>query len=218
MIDKEKIKIEDTNMANFGTELETNIKKASAMGEKQWEGIGKEPGINIWRIEKFQVVPWPKNEYGSFFNGDTYLILNTYKKTGSDSLCWNAHMWVGIFTTKDEAGTAAYKIVELDTLFNGEMVLFREVQGNESELFQSYFPRGVNILDGGIESGFRKISSDKYKTRLLIIKGNKNLRVSEVELKFSSLNKGKGLNPQVLRNIKLNVSRRISKKIEQMCL
>ena len=31
-----------------------------------------------------QVTHWPKEDYGKFFNGDSYIILNTYKKPGSD--------------------------------------------------------------------------------------------------------------------------------------
>ena len=31
-----------------------------------------------------QVTDWPKDDYGKFYNGDSYIILNTYKKEGSD--------------------------------------------------------------------------------------------------------------------------------------
>ena len=27
---------------------------------------------------------WPKNEYGKFYNGDSYLVMNTYKKPDGD--------------------------------------------------------------------------------------------------------------------------------------
>jgi len=33
-------------------------------------------GLWIWRIEKFKVVPWPKEEYGNFFSGDSYIVLH----------------------------------------------------------------------------------------------------------------------------------------------
>ena len=31
-----------------------------------------------------QVVAWPLEEYGKFYNGDSYIILNTYKTPPSD--------------------------------------------------------------------------------------------------------------------------------------
>lgn len=40
---------------------------------------------------------------------------------------------------QDEYGTAAYKTVELDTFLDDKPVQHREVQGNESELFKTYF-------------------------------------------------------------------------------
>ena len=183
----DKIDIKDTNMANFGTELEKNIKKAAGLTERAWDNSGKEPGLNIWRIEKFNVVPWPKDQYGSFYSGDSYIVLHTYKKPGNDSaLYWNAHMWVGTFTTQDEAGTAAYKIVELDDVFDRAIVLFREVQGYESELFLSYFGH-INIMDGGIESGFKHVPVHKYRPRLLRVCGRRTFKISEVELTSRSL-------------------------------
>ena len=47
-----------------------------------------------WRIEKFLVVPWPKKKYGKFFNGDSYIILNTYKsKGGKGAIAWDVSAW-----------------------------------------------------------------------------------------------------------------------------
>jgi gelsolin len=68
----------------------------------------------------------------------------------------------------------------------------REVQGFESELFLSYFPnRSITILKGGIETGFRHVKPDEYRTRLLHVKGKLScVRVTEVALSASSLNSG----------------------------
>jgi len=119
-----------------------------------------------------------------------YIVLNTYKKPGSDKIHWDIHFWLGDNTTQDEAGTAAYKTVELDTLLGGEPVQHREVQDYESRLFLSYFKPGPQILHGGVESGFRHVKPTEYKPRLLHIKGKKKIRVREVPLTRESVNSG----------------------------
>jgi hypothetical protein len=97
---------------------------------------------------------------------------------------------LGTFTTQDEAGTAAYKTVELDDKLGGAPVQHREVQGYESELFLSYFNHQIKLLDGGVETGFRHVEPTKYQPRLLWIKGKKKVRVTQVELSHKSLNSG----------------------------
>lgn len=106
MLKSKKINIADTNLANFGTELEKSVKRAAALSENQWNNAGTEPGIQIWRIEKFKVVPWPKKQYGQFHIGDSYIVLHTQKKKNSDALVWDVYFWLGDETTQDEAGTA----------------------------------------------------------------------------------------------------------------
>lgn len=44
--------------------------------ETAWELAGKEPGVQIWRIEQFSVKEWPKEHYGYFFDGDSYIVLH----------------------------------------------------------------------------------------------------------------------------------------------
>ena len=56
------------------------VKLAAAKCEREWDGAGAHPGLEIWRVEKFQIKKWPKDQYGSFYNGDSYIILKTYRK------------------------------------------------------------------------------------------------------------------------------------------
>lgn len=72
-----------TNIANMGTDFEKAVKEAAAGGEKAWIGAGEREGLQMWRIEKFQVVPWPRKEFGRFYSGDSYIILHTYRKNPS---------------------------------------------------------------------------------------------------------------------------------------
>jgi len=147
-------------------------------------------GLEIWRIEKFHVKPWPKDHYGQFFSGDSYIVLNTWKKPDSDALHWDVHFWLGKYTSQDEAGTAAYKTVELDDHLHGAPIQHREVQGYESSLFLTYFKDTIRILEGGVDSGFKHVKPEEYKPRLLHLKGKKKVRVTEVDLSFKSLNSG----------------------------
>jgi len=185
-----KYNIADTNIAMLGSDLEKKVREAAAKTEPAWKNAGKQVGLQIWRIEKFNVKSWPTDAYGSFYKGDSYIILNTFKKAGENALKWDVHFWLGDETTQDEAGTAAYKTVELDDLLGGAPIQHREVQNMESSLFLSYFKTPIIIMNGGIESGFRHVKAEAYKPRLLQIKGKKRVRVSEVPLSCSSLNSG----------------------------
>lgn len=114
-------------------------------------------GLKIWRVEQFHIVEWPQEQYGSFYDGDSYIVLNSYKSSPeAQSLSYNLHFWLGQNTTLDEAGTAAYKTVELDDHLHGKPVQFREVQGFESPQFISYFPKFTS-LKGGVFTGFHHV-------------------------------------------------------------
>ncbi len=89
-----------------GSDLDRKIKQASAGGESAWNGIGQKPELRVWRIEKFQVKPWPKDHYGTFHKGDSYIVLNSYRKGNSEALCHDIHMWIGDESSQDEYGTA----------------------------------------------------------------------------------------------------------------
>jgi len=183
--------IADSNIANLGSDLEKKVKLEASQHEEAWKGAGVAPGLQIWRIEQFKIKAWPKNSYGSFYSGDSYIVLRTYKpKPDSDKLAWDVHFWLGKFTTQDEAGTAAYKTVELDDFLGGAPVQYREVQGFESERFLKIFPHGIRLLEGGIETGFHHVEPKSYRPRLLHIKGKKHVRVFEVDLTYKSLNSG----------------------------
>jgi len=183
--------IADSNIANLGTELEKNVRLQAAQHEEAWKGAGKKEGLEIWRVEQFKIIPVPKNLYGSFYSGDSYIVLYTYKpKADKEVFMWDVHFWLGTYTTQDEAGTAAYKTVELDDFLGGAPVQYREVQGFESARFLHHFPRGLRILEGGKETGFKHVEAASYRPRLLHIKGKKLIRVHEVELSYKSLNSG----------------------------
>jgi len=188
---KQVFDLASSNAAGLGSKENRELKAAAAKTEKAWEGAGKALGTQIWRIEAFKVVHWPKDQYGSFYSGDSYIVLYTYKKTpDSAALAYNVHFWLGKDTSQDEAGTAAYKTVELDDLLGDVPVQYREVQGSESEQFMSIFKNRITIMEGGVASGFKHVKAEDYKPRLMHLKGKKIVRVTQVPAKTDSLNDG----------------------------
>jgi len=177
-------------MALFGSPLEREVKEAAAGKEPAWIGSGEAIGLEIWRVVKFNIVPWPKEQYGEFYMGDSYIILNTWKEEDEEEFQYDLHFWIGKYSTQDEYGTAAYKTVELDTYHKDKPIQHREVQGFESDLFRSYFGT-IEYLAGGAESGFRHVTPDSYTHRLLHISGSKkNVEVKEVVLSKNSVKPG----------------------------
>ena len=45
---------------------------------KHFSISGKEVGLEIFRVVKFKIEKCPKADYGKFFSGDSYIVLNTY--------------------------------------------------------------------------------------------------------------------------------------------
>jgi len=152
-----------------------------------FEGAGQETGLQIWRIEDFEAVPYDKTKYGKFHVGDSYLVLKTVEKGGK--FAYDLHFWLGEETTQDEYGTAAFKAVEVDDLLGGSPVQHREVQDHESSLFESHFKSGIKYLPGGVKTGFTHVDPDAVEKRLFIVKGKRNIKVKQEDLSLSSLNK-----------------------------
>lgn len=181
LVKAKKYDWKDSNMALFGSDTDRQVKKESACSEPAWEGAGQEVGLKIWRIVAFKVQDWPTEDYGKFFSGDSYIILNTYNPSpDSEELAWDVHFWIGSKSSQDEYGSAAYKTVELDTFLDDAAIQHREVQAHESALFLSYF-EAVTIMEGGADSGFRHVKPEEYTPRLLHFSGQrKSIVVKEV--------------------------------------
>jgi gelsolin len=193
---KQVFKVEDSNVAGLGSDLDKKCREAAAAGEPAWKEAGKKPGMQIWRIEKFKVKK-SQTPCGHFYKDDSYICLNTYKKKDDkgkelEALGWDIHFWLGETTSQDEAGTAAYKTVELDDFLHQAPVQHREVCGFESSLFLSYFEKtgGICLLEGGIESGFNHVKPEVFTPRLLHLKGRTNIRVTQVPIEAKSFNEG----------------------------
>lgn len=198
---------EESNLAGIGSDEDKACREAAAKIEMHWEGAGESEGIQIWRVENrrseddvpiFGIVDWPKKKYGQFHRGDSYVMLQT-QKDDEGVLFWDIFFWIGSQSSQDEYGVAAYKANELDDLLGDAPVQHREVETRESEEFMSLFTNGIQYLEGGFASGFRKVGADANEEqldeavpdRLFCVRRGKGVtRCFEVPLACSSLNNG----------------------------
>jgi len=137
----------------------------------------------VWRVEKLQLVPVTEDNYGKFYDGDSYLVY--WDRDGRQDIFF----WLGSNTSQDEQGVAAIKAVELDDAQGGSPVQHREIQGSESDDFKSAFPGGVLVLSGGVDSGMKKVDKS-HVTKLYRVAGGKHPVFMEVPLKWSEMNHG----------------------------
>uniref|UniRef100_A0A8B9GYN4 Gelsolin n=1 Tax=Astyanax mexicanus TaxID=7994 RepID=A0A8B9GYN4_ASTMX len=112
----------------------------------EFEKAGQQPGLQVWRIEKMDLVSVPENLYGSFYTGDTYIVLNTIKQH-LGNLQYDLHFWQGSNCTTDESAAAAIFTVQMDDFLGGSPVQYREVQGYESKTFVGYFKSGMKYME-----------------------------------------------------------------------
>uniref|UniRef100_A0A6B2KY72 HP domain-containing protein n=1 Tax=Arcella intermedia TaxID=1963864 RepID=A0A6B2KY72_9EUKA len=104
---------------------------------------------------------------------------------------WEIFFWLGAESSQDEKGTAALKTVTLDDLLGGTSTQHREIQYHESEQFLALFKGGIEYTsEGAVDSAFVKVDRSAFKTRLLHLKGTRNVRVKPVHVSYTSLNSG----------------------------
>ncbi|KAJ5832276.1 hypothetical protein N7474_000587 [Penicillium riverlandense] len=163
--------IKDSNVELIGSDLDHRVKYNSAASEPAWNDgkVGQQAGLFVWRIENFEVVPWPKEKNGQFYDGDSYIVLHSYKVGDHDKLGHDVFFWLGSKTTQDEAGTAAYKTVELDEFLHGAATQHREIQQHPSDEFLALFPH-VSIRSGGVRSGFNHVEEEEPKEVLMLLR------------------------------------------------
>ncbi|XP_069743529.1 gelsolin a isoform X2 [Narcine bancroftii] len=156
----------------------------------EFENAGKKPGLQIWRLEKLDLVAVPKHLYGDFFIGDAYLVMRTIQQR-SGNLQYDLHFWLGDLCSQDEMGAAAIFTVQLDDYLDGKPIQYRERQGHESNVFLGNFKSGIKYKAGGVASGFSHVVPNEVTVqRCLHLKGRRVVRALEVPLSWDSFNSG----------------------------
>lgn len=151
------------------------------------QGAGSKLGLEIWCIENLRLVSVPQSSHGKFFSGSAYLILHTtLLKNGS--LQHDIHYWLGNEANEVDSTLASDKALELDAALGSQSVQYKEVQGQETGKFLSYFKPCIIPVEGVYYSGVVQSKDPTYETRLLTCKGDRVVHVKEVAFSRSSLN------------------------------
>ncbi|XP_012879446.1 PREDICTED: adseverin [Dipodomys ordii] len=66
---------------------------AQKLYHQEFARAGKQAGLQVWRIEKLELVPVPDSAYGDFYVGDAYLVLHTVR--ASRGFFYRLHFWLG---------------------------------------------------------------------------------------------------------------------------
>ncbi|XP_022148363.1 villin-1 [Momordica charantia] len=152
-----------------------------------FQGAGTKAGLEIWCIESLRVVLVPKSSHGKFYSGSAYIVLNTaVPKCGIPQ--HDMHFWVGENANKVDSALASDKALELDAALGSCTVQYREVEGQETEKFLSYFKPCIIPLEGVYCSQPQHPKDKSYQIRLLTCKGDRAVHVKEVPFSRSSLN------------------------------
>ncbi|KAJ6984592.1 villin-1 isoform X2 [Populus alba x Populus x berolinensis] len=153
-----------------------------------FDGAGAKPGLEIWCVEKqLRLVPVPKSLHGKFYSGNSYVVLSTVlPRSGPPQ--HDIHYWLGKDANEVESTLASDKALELDSALGSCTVQYREVQGQETEKFLSYFKPCVIPIEGVFSSDSGQLNGESYKISLLTCKGEHVVSVREVPFSRSSLN------------------------------
>ncbi|CAM9327892.1 unnamed protein product, partial [Choristocarpus tenellus] len=162
------------------------------------DGSGK---LEIWRVENFALAPWPEENYGELYGGDSYVMLYTYFVGDKEMYLiyfWQArsHPYGGRDTSSDEKGASAILAKEMDDGLNGAATQVRVAQGKEPKHMRSLFGGRLVVHMGGEASGFNnseeKNSYDVDGVSLYHVKGTQpdNTYGMQVQEMASNLNSG----------------------------
>jgi len=191
------IKVVSVEEAKKGPEKASDtseLYKRRARDDEKALAATTEGKVELWRIENFQKVAVPKEQYGQFFMGDSYILLFTYLVRGKEKHI--IYFWQGRDSSNDEKGASALLTKQMDDDLKGEASQVRVVQGKEPNHFLALFKGKMIVHSGGHASAFKnRKDNESYSTEetaLYHIRGTSvlNTRAVAVPHVAASLNSG----------------------------
>ncbi|VFV38075.1 villin-like isoform 1 [Lynx pardinus] len=137
-------------------------------------------GLHVWIIENLRMAPVPEKAYGNFFEEHCYIVLHVPQSLkATQGACSDLHYWAG-----KEAGAEVHARVRLSTRTLPPHVC--------AHVFvHTFHIRLHTYRRGGLASALTHVETNLYNIqRLLHIRGRKHVSAAEVELSWSSFNKG----------------------------
>lgn len=170
---------------------------SSLYHEESWLQVG----LKVWRIQGYEhgsretaliphIAPQDAPQC-DLYSKDCYIVINTCL-IGSDNsdLCHHVHSWIGQESCTVKQYAAEEHVADLTRRLSGSVVVHREVQYDESELFQSYF--GVIFHNkGSSESRLEGLSLEAlqdYRRFYLVKMKPKTINLYEVDRVASNMN------------------------------
>jgi WD40 repeat protein len=115
-------------------------------GQQAFPTSGAGVTVQVWVIEEFDKKPVRRADYGTFFAGDSYVVLLTYTRKGTAANVIFFHQ--GRDSSVNEQGTSAYMTRLMQDELKGDCTQIRVVQGKESPEFLKVFDRTVVLRRG----------------------------------------------------------------------
>ncbi len=130
------------------------------------EDVGQFPGLTVWEIENFYPNQVEEAAHGKFYEGDCYIILQTFFDEAG-AIDWRIYFWIGEKATLDKRTCAAIHAVNLRNYLGANCRTVREEQADESEEFLKLFGATLAYIQGArTASGFYTVEEIEYNTRM----------------------------------------------------
>lgn len=158
-----------------------NLKGPSMDAANIFPGAGSRAGVLLWRMQNFYPVEVDELEFGKFYTGDCYIVLETFLTVSKD-LDHRIFFWIGAESSLDKKASAAIHAVNLRNYLKVQQPNTREEQDEESQQFTRLFDHKISYIEGGTDSGFYETKAEVRPVRLFLLKGQGSLRATAVPL------------------------------------